>query len=125
MGEDWGLGQLLLFKEHWEWETAGVLGVDLLNLNSTIGQEVVEDIVFVTTVVGSILPENVEAEHLPVVVEETLKGLVGSSTLKQHLDVILHLSLVWWGLLVVYHKSSLGEEVLWVALRWVQWNSLV
>ena len=125
MGQDWGFGQFLLFQEHWEWETTGVLGIDLLNLNSAIRQEIVEDVVLVTTVIGSIFPEDVEAENLSIVVKETLESLVWSSSLKEHLDVVLHLSLVWRSLLVVDHQPGLGEKICWVALRWVKSNSLV
>ena len=125
MGEDWSFSQLLLFQKHWEWETAGVLGIDLLNLDSSIRQEVVEDVVFVTTVIGSVFPEDVEAEDLSVVIKETLESLVWSSSLKEHLDVVLHLSLVWRSLLVVDHQPSSGEKIFWVALRWVKSNSFI
>jgi hypothetical protein len=125
MGEDWSFSQLLLFQKHWEWETAGVLGIDLLNLDSSIRQEVVEDVVLVTTVIGSVFPEDVEAENLSIVVKETLESLVWSSSLKEHLDVVLHLSLVWRSLLVIDHQPGLGEKILWVALRWVKSSSLV
>lgn len=125
VSQDWGLGQLLLFEEHWEWETPGILSVDLLHLNSSVGQEVVEDVVLITTIVGLVLPEDVEAKHLSVVVEERLEVLVGSSTLEKHLDVVLHLGLIWRSLLVVDHGPGLGEEVLGVALWSVELDALV
>jgi len=125
MGKDWSLSQLLLFQKHWEWETARVLGIDLLNLNSSVRQEVVENVILITTVIGSVFPEDVEAENLSIVVKETFESLVWSSSLKEHLDVVLHLSLVWRSLLVVDHQPGLGEKILWVALRWVKSYSFV
>jgi hypothetical protein len=125
MGKDWGLSELLLLEEHWEWETPGILGVNLLHLDSTIGEEVVQNVVLVTTIIGSVLPKDVEAENFSVVVEETLEGLVGSATLEKHLNVVLHFSLIWGSLLVVDHQSGLGEEILWVAFWVVEWNTLV
>ena len=125
MSKDWGFSKLLLFKEHWEWETARVLGVDLLHLDSTIGEEIVQDVVLITTIIGSVFPKDVETENLSVVIEETLESLVGSSSLKKHLNVVLHFSLIWGSLLVVDHQSSLGEEILWVAFWSVEWNTLV
>lgn len=125
MSKDWGLSKLLLLEEHWEWETTGVLGVDLLYLDSTIGEEIIQDVVLVSTIIGSVFPKDVEAENLSVVVEETLESLVGSATLEKHLNVVLHFSLIWGSLLVVYHQSGLGEEILRVAFWSVEWNTLV
>jgi hypothetical protein len=125
VSKDWGLSELLLLEEHWEWETAGVLGVDLLHLDSTVGEEVVQDVVLVTTIVGSVLPKDVEAENLSVVIEEALEGFVGSATLEKHLNVVLHLGLVWGSLFVVDHQSGLGEEILWIAFGSVECKSLV
>ena len=70
MGQDWSLGELLLFQKHWERETAGVLGIDLFHLNSAIGQEVVEDVVFVTAIISSVLPQDIEAQNFSIVIQE-------------------------------------------------------
>lgn len=125
MGKDWSLGELLLFKKHGEWESTRVLGVDFFNFDSAIRKEIVESVIFIATVIGSIFPKNAEAEDLSVVVQETLKSLVWSTTLKSDLDVFFHLGLIWWSLFHVNHSSSVSEEVFWVFLASVQFNSLV
>ena len=125
MSEDWGFGKLLLLQEHWEWETAGVLGVDFFNFDSSIRQEVVEDVVFITTVISSILPKDMEAKHLSIIVQEALKGFVWSSTLKLNFDVVFHLSLIRRSLLEVDHSSGMSEEIFWVSLRGSKSDSLV
>jgi hypothetical protein len=125
VGKDWGLGELLLFKKHGEWESTRVLGVDFFNFDSAIRKEVVECVIFIATIIGSIFPKNAEAKNLSVIVQETLKSLVWSTTLKSNLDVFFHLGLIWWSLFHVNHSSSVSEEVLWVFLAWAQFNSLV
>lgn len=125
MGKDWSLGELLLLQKHGEWESTRVLGVDFFNFDSTIRKEVVEGVIFIATVIGSIFPKDAETEDLSVIVQETLKSLVWSTTLKSDLDVFFHLSLIWWSLFHVNHSSSVSEEVLWVFLTWAHFNSLV
>ena len=120
-----GLGESLLLKEHREGETARVLGVDLLDLNLTVRKVVVEDVELVTTVVGAVLPKDVEGQNLAVVVEEGLESLVRATTLKLHLDVLLDLSLIRRSLLVVNHGASVSEVVIGLALRSVQGAALV
>lgn len=125
MGKDWSLGELLLLQKHGEWESTRVLGVDFFNFDSTIRKEVVEGVIFIATIIGSIFPKDAETEDLSVVVQETLKSLVWSTTLKSDLDVFFHLGLIWWSLFHVNHSSSVSEEVLWVFLTWAHFNSLV
>lgn len=125
MGEYWCLGKLLFLQKHWEWESSRVLGIDFFDLDSSVGKEVVENVVFITTIVGSILPEDMEAKNFSIVVEEALKGFVWSSTLKLDFDVVFHLSLIWRGLLEVDHFSSMGEKILWVCLWGTKGNSLI
>lgn len=125
MSKDWGLGEPLFLQEHWEWESARVLGIDLFDLDLSVGEVVVKNIVLVATVVGSVLPQDVEAEHLPVVVEEALESFVWSASLKHDLDVVLNLSLVRWGLLIINHCSGVGEQVVWICLRGIKWASFL
>ena len=64
------LGKSLLFKKHWERCTARVLGVDFFNFNLAIGKIIVEDIELVSTIISTILPENVEREDLAIIVQK-------------------------------------------------------
>ena len=72
-----------------------------------------------------IFPQNIEGKYFSVIVEETFKIFVWSSTLEHNFKVFLDFSLVWWDLFHVDHSSGLGEQVLWVVLFWTEWNSLV
>lgn len=101
------------------------MGVDLLDFDLAVGQVVVEDVELVAAVEALVLPQNIEAQHLSVVVQEALQSLVGSASLQLDLDVVLELSLIGWSLLEVDHGSGLGEQVLWIALGSVEWLVLV
>lgn len=125
MSQDWSLGKLLLFQKHWEWEPSGVLGVDLFNFNLAVGQEVIEDVVFVSTVIGSILPENIENKNFSIIIKETLELFIWSSTFKLHFDILFDFSLVWWSLLHVDHSSSLSEKIIWITLWGIKCNAFV
>jgi len=72
MSQDWGLSELLLLKEHWEGESTRVLSIDLFNLDSAVREEVIENVVLVSTIIGSVLPEDIEAENFSVIIKETL-----------------------------------------------------
>lgn len=89
MSQNWSFGKLLLFQKFWEWIHSAILSVNLFDLNGTIGKVVVEDVVFVSTIEAFILPKNVESQHLSVVVQETFKGFVGSTTFQLDLDIVL------------------------------------
>jgi hypothetical protein len=115
----------LFLKEHWEWESSGVLGVDLFNFNSSVRKEVVEDVVLITTIIGSVFPEDVETEHFSVIVEETLESFVWSSTFQLNLDVVLQLGLIWRSLFVIDHSSGVSEKIFWVCLRLTEWDTLI
>jgi hypothetical protein len=60
VGQDGGLGELLAAQKHVEGDTAVIGLLDFLDLESLVGQEEVESVEFVTTVVGSIGPHNGE-----------------------------------------------------------------
>lgn len=66
-----------------------------------------------------------EAEHLSVVVEETLKGFVWSSTFQLHLNVVFHFGLIWGCLFEVDHGSGVSEEIFWVCLRSTKRDTLI
>jgi hypothetical protein len=119
------LGKLLLFQKHWEWESSRVLGIDFFDLDLAIGQEVVENVVFVSTIVGSILPKDVEYKHLSIVIEETFKFFIWSSSFELDFNVFFNLSLIWWSLLHVNHSSSLSEEIIWVSFWSIELNAFV
>jgi len=125
MGEDWSLSKLLFLQKHWEWESTRVLSVNLFDFDSTVRQEVVQDVVFITTIVGLIFPQDVESENFSVTVQETLEVLVWSSTLKHNFKVFLNLSLVWWNLLHVNHSSCLSKQVLRVVLISIKLNTFI
>lgn len=99
----------MLLKKHWEWESTRILSVDLLDFDSAVGEEVVENVVLVSTIVGSILPEDVEAKDFSIIVKEALKSLIWSTTFKLNLNIVLDLSLIRWSLFKVDHSSSMSE----------------
>ena len=125
MSQYWLLGELLFLEEHWEWESSGVLSVNLFYLDSSVREEVVQDVVLVTTVVSPILPKDMEAQDFPVVVEEALQSLVWSATLQLDLDVVLHLSLVRWSLFEVDHGSGVSKQIFRVTLLGAENDTLV
>ena len=125
MGEDGVLGELLSLEELGERSTATVLRVDLLDFHGVVAQEEVEGVELVATVVGNILPQDLEAEDTSVVVEEALETAVGASTLQFDFDVVLELSLVGRSLLHVDHGASVLEGILRVILRCTDVQALV
>ena len=124
VGQDWLLCQSLFLKKHWECVLSRILRVDFLDLDFAIGQVVVEDVVFVAAVVRSIFPENVEAEHFSIVVEEAFERLVGATALEHHLDVVLHFCLVGRRLLIVHHCTRVLEQIFWEWLGRIESSSL-
>jgi hypothetical protein len=125
VGHDWSLGKLLSLEEHWEWESSSIGLVDFLDLNAVIREEVIQNVVLVTSIVGSIFPKNVEGKYLSVVLQKALQVLVWSSTFKLHLDVVLKLSLIGWSLFHVDHSSSVNEWIIWELLWGVKGFSLI
>ena len=124
MSQNGGLRQFLLLEQHRERVVSRVLSDDLLDLNAAIRKVVVEDEELVSAIVALILPEDVEAEHLAVVVQERLKVLVRAATLQLNLDVLLHFSLVGRRLLEVDHGASVGKVVRWTNLGLVELNAI-
>jgi len=125
VSEDGSLGELLSLQEHREGEATGVGGVDLLNFDGAIAEEVVQSVVLVTTVVAAVLPQNREGEHLAVVVEEALQVFVGTATLELNFDVVLEFSQIWRILLHVDHSTGLSEGVIGVSFGVTKVVSLV
>jgi hypothetical protein len=119
------LCELLAFKKHGEGNLTIVRLIDLLNLDWTVREEEVENEEFVTAIVWSVLPENVEWENASVVLEETVKILVGSSTLKHDLDIVLVLSKIGRVLLHADHGAGLNERIIRIALWWVESDAFV
>ena len=116
MGQNWLLGKSLLLQEHWEWVLPRVLCVNFFDFDLAIGEVVVENVVFVATIVRSIFPKNVEAKNFSIVVEEALQSLVRSATLEHNLDIFLYLALVRRRLLEVHHGAGMSELIIWEAL---------
>lgn len=92
MGENWLLCELLLLEEHWEWESTTVLCVNFLDFNGVVGEEEIEAVELLTSIVTVVLPEDFERKNLAVVIKETLKVLVWATTLQLYLVVVLKLS---------------------------------
>ena len=111
VSQDWLLGKLLALEELREGSTAAVLCVDLLNLHRVVTEEEVESVELVATVVGSILPQDLEGEDATVIVKEALEATVGSTTLQLNLDIVLELSLVGRSLFHIDHAASMLEWV--------------
>ena len=106
----------MLLQKHWEWILSAVLVVNLLDLNIAVRQVVVKNEVLVSTIEASVLPQDIEAQNFSVIVQEAFKSLVWSSSLQLNFNVVFQFSLIGWSLLIVYHSSSLGEQVFWIAL---------
>ena len=62
---------------------------------------------------------------MSVILDEAFKVLVGTATLKHHLNVVLVLSQIGWVLLHCDHSSGLDEWILWELLWRIQCDSLV
>ena len=125
VSQDGRLGKLLLLKKHWEWESATVLGVDLLDLDGVVLEEVVQTVVLLTTVVTAVLPENFEGKYLAVVVKETFQILVRAATFQFDFVVVLVFSQIGRVLLHVDHGTSLGERIVGEVLRAADVNAFV
>ena len=102
----------MLLQEHWEWESATVLGIDLLDFHRIVAQEEVESVELLTAIVTVVLPEDSEREDFTVVVEERLEVLVGSATLQLDLVVVLVFCQIGRVLLHVDHGSGVGKWVI-------------
>ena len=116
VSENGCFGEHLLLKEHWEGESATVLGVDLLDFDLLVGQEVVETVVLLAAIVTVVVPEDSEGKNVAVVVEEALQVLVGATTLQLDLVVVLELSKIGRVLLHVDHGTRVDEGIVWEAL---------
>jgi len=125
MGHDWSFGKLLSLEEHWEWEPSSVGLVDFFNLNTVIGEEVIQNVILVSSVIRSVFPKNIEGQNLSVVFQKALQVLVWSSSLELHFNVVLKLCLVGWSLFHVDHGSGVHERIIWVLLWSVKGLSLV
>lgn len=125
VGKDWGLGKLLASEEHGEGVLTVVGSNNFLNLNSIVGKEVVATVELVTTIVAVVLPHNGEGENLAVIVQERLKVLVGTTTLKHHFDVVLVLSKIWGVLLHVNHSTGVHKRIIGEALGTTKGDALV
>ena len=121
MSKNWLLGELLLLEKHWEWEPSTVLGVNFLNFNTVVAQEVIKTVELVATIVTVVLPEDLEGKNLAIVIKETLKVLVGTATFQFDLVVVLVLSQIRWVLLHIDHGSCVSEGIVWEVL----WNANV
>jgi len=125
VSKKWLLCELLSLKKHWERNLAVVGLVDFLHFNGLIGQEEVEDIVLVTTVIAGVFPKDVEREDLTVILEEAVEVLVWATSLEHDLDIVLVLSKIGRILLHRDHCASLGERIVGIALSAIQSNSFV
>ena len=56
MSQDWLFCKQSFLQKHGEWILSGVLGVDLLDLNVTVGEVISEDEVLGATIVTLVLP---------------------------------------------------------------------
>jgi hypothetical protein len=125
MSKNGSLGKSLLLEKHGEWSTSRILGIDFFDLNLAIGKIVVEDVELITTIIGAILPKDIEGKNLTVIIQEGLKSLVGATTFKLDLNILLDLSLIGRGLLHVDHSTSVGEVVLVNTFRGIKSITLV
>jgi hypothetical protein len=125
MSKNGSLGKSLLLEKHGEWSTSRILGIDFFDLNLAIGKIVVEDVELITTIIGAILPKDIEGKNLTVIIQEGLKSLVGATTFKLDLNILLDLSLIGRGLLHVDHSTSVGEVVFVNTFRGIKSITLV
>lgn len=69
-----------------------------------------------TAVVTVVLPQDLEGEHVPVVVKETLESLIGASSLQLDLDIVFVLGQIRRVGLHVGEGARCGEWVFWHGL---------
>ena len=125
VGEDWGLGELLALQKLGEGSTATVSCVDLLYLYGVVAQEEVQLVELFAAVVAVVLPQDVEAEDIAVVLKELLETTVRATTLQLDLNVVLEFGLIRGSLLHVDHGAGLRVLVIRVALRGANVAALV
>jgi len=70
VGENGGLGKLLSLQKHREGISATVLLSNLFDLDCAVGEEKVESVELVATVIARILPINGEGEYFAVILDE-------------------------------------------------------
>jgi len=125
VSENGRLSESLSLEEHGEGVASTVLDSDLLDLKRVVGEEVVQSVVLVTTIVSLIFPEDGEREHLSVVLEERVEVSVGTATTKSDFVVVLHLSLIWRILFEVNHFAGLLVRIIGKGLRVSEVDALV
>ena len=73
---------------------SGVLLSDLLDFDGVVGEEVVQHVEVEAALEGGVLPEDVEGEHLAVVLEVLVEPAVRVASSVVDLDVLLVLLLI-------------------------------
>jgi len=115
----------LFLKKHRERSTSRVLGVNLFDFNLAIGKIVVEDIELVSTIIGLILPEDVEREYLAIIVQKRLKSFVRTASFKLNFNVFFYLSLIRRCLLHIDHSTGMSKVILRVRFSSTKSYSLI
>lgn len=92
------------------------------DLNSIIGKEVVKGKVAESSLKRRVVPQDLERQNLPVVIEVLLQAIIGMSASQFHLDVLLVLLRIWRVDLCVLGADESLEEVVGLALRLIEWD---
>ena len=125
VSKDWRLGKLLLLKEHREWESTTILGINFLNFHRIILKEEVKSVVLVTTIVTVVLPKDFEGENLAIIIKERFQVLVGAATFQFNFVVVLVFSKIRRVLLEVDHSSVMLKWIIWKCFGAANINSFV
>ena len=125
VSKDWCLSELLALEKLRESCLSAVGSVDLLDLHRVVAEEEVELVELLAAIVAVVLPQDVEAKDVAVVVEELLKTTVRATTLQLHLNVVLDFGLIGRSLLHVDHRTGSRVRIIRVALWGANIVSLV
>lgn len=99
-------------KKHRESVAATVLFCNFFHLNSVVGEEEIEGVELVATIIALVLPVDRERKDFPVVLEERVKVTIVTTTTKAHFKIIFEFSLIRRVLLEVDHGAGVLVEVI-------------
>lgn len=92
----------------------------LFDLNSIIGKEIVERKVAESSLKRRIIPQDLERQHFPVIIEVLPQAVIGMSASQFNLDVLLVLLRIWWIDLGILGADKGLEEVVGLFLRLIE-----
>lgn len=121
VGHDGLLRQLLASQQERVGILAGVLVPNLLHLNSVVSQEEVQSEVILLTLNRLVIPQNLERQHLPIVLNILIETTVRMATTELDLKVLLILLGVGRVDLDVFHGFLGVEQIVRHWFRQPEW----